>query len=69
MNQNKLYSISDVARVLGVQEYRIQYVHRTGKVRSPAIFAGRRAYTKADIQRLAQHFKVNFPQKAGEPCT
>ena len=69
MNQDKHYSISDVARMLGIQEYRVQYAHRTGKVPSPEIFAGRRAYTKADIQRLAQHFKVTLPKEEGGRCT
>ena len=67
MNQKQLYSISDVARLLGVQEYRIQYAHRTAKVPSPEIFAGRRAYSEADLERLAEHFKVNV-QKEGR-CT
>ena len=69
MNQKQLFSIADVARILGVQEYRIQYAHRTGKVVSPEIFAGRRAYALADVERLARHFKVELPQKEEGPCT
>ncbi len=64
----KQYSIADAARLLGVQEYRIQYAHRAGKVPSPEIFAGRRAYKQADIQRLADHFNVTLPKEGGS-CT
>lgn len=61
MNQSTLYSISDAARLLGgVQEYRIQYCHRTGKVPSPAVVAGRRLYRWADLQALAKHFGVDL---------
>lgn len=55
---SNLYTIADAARLMGIQEYRLQYAHRTGKVPSPAIVAGRRLYTWADIERLAQHFGV-----------
>lgn len=69
MDHRQLYSISDVARLLGIQEYRIQYAHRTGKVPSPEIFAGRRAYTQRDIERLTQHFAGQLRRKEGKPCT
>ena len=57
------YSISDAARLIGVQEYRIQYAHRTGKVPSPEIVAGRRLYAQADLQRLGAHFNVQLEEE------
>lgn len=69
MNQKRLYAISEVATILGIQEHRINYAHRTRKVASPQIFSGRRMYRWSDIQRLAQHFKVALPQEEGRPCT
>ena len=56
----QFYTISDVARLLGIQEYRLQYAHRTGKVPSPEIVAGRRLYTWPQIEQLAQHFNVEL---------
>jgi DNA-binding transcriptional MerR regulator len=67
MNQ-QLYSIADAARLLGgVQAYRIEYLHRTGKVPSPTIIAGRRLYGWDDLERLAQAFHVELKEE--EPCT
>lgn len=68
MTRKQVYSIADAAKLLGVQEYRIQYAHRAGKVPSPEIFAGRRAYGQADLQRLAEHFGVELA-KEKRPCT
>lgn len=64
----QFYTISDAARLLGVQEYRLQYAHRTGKVPSPEIVAGRRLYTWADIERLAQHFGVELGKEQNDVC-
>lgn len=58
-----LCSISDAARLLNVQEYRIQYLHRTNKVPSPAIIAGRRLYTWADLKRLADHLGLALKEE------
>ena len=59
----QLYSISDVAQLLGVQEYRLQYLHRTGKVQSPPIVAGRRLYTWADLKTLASILNVPLKEE------
>jgi len=71
MDQKRLYSIGDVARLLNVQEHRIQYCHRTNKVPSPSLVAGRRLYRWADITKLARHFRVDLKDQHGEggPCT
>ena len=61
---SNLFTISDAARLLGgVQEYRIQYAHRTGKVPSPDIVSGRRLYSWDDLQRLAQHFNIKLKKE------
>ena len=58
--KDHFYSIAEVSRLLGVAEHRVNYAHRTNKVPSPAIFAGRRMYVQADVDRLAQHFSVDL---------
>lgn len=60
MTKRQLYCAADAARLLNVQEYRIQYAIRTRKVPSPAIVAGRRLWTRADLRRLAEHFGVDL---------
>lgn len=59
------FSITTVARLLGVAEHRLNYAHRAHKLPEPRQFAGRRMYTKADIERLAQHFGVEMPELPG----
>ena len=56
----QFFTISDCARLLGIQQYRIEYVHRTGRISSPTIVCGRRLYTWADIEQLAEHFGVTL---------
>ena len=33
--ETKFYSTTDCAKVAGIQEYRIAYAHRTGKIPEP----------------------------------
>lgn len=68
MKDQQVYSIAQVSRLLGVAEHRVNYVHRTGKVLPPEIFAGRRMYCWADVQQLARHFGVTLGKEA-RPCT
>jgi hypothetical protein len=52
-----LYSITDCAKLLGIQEHRIAYAHRTGKLPEPKMrFAGKRVYSAADLRRVAAYF-------------
>jgi DNA-binding transcriptional MerR regulator len=60
---SNLYTISDAARLLGIQEYRLQYAHRTNKVPSPEIVSGRRLYSWDDLQKLAQHFNIKLKKE------
>lgn len=59
------YSIATVSRLLGVAEHRLNYAVRAHKLPEPQQFAGRRMYTKVDIERLAEHFGVEMPQLPG----
>ena len=55
-------SLKDVARVLGVKAYRLQYVFAHGVVAEPSLrISGRRVFTLEDVRRLAEHFKVELP--------
>ena len=70
MNNQQLYSISDCAQLLGIEEHRINYSHRSRKVPEPSHFAGRRMYRLEDIERLAQHFNVDLQDgEGGEKCS
>jgi hypothetical protein len=60
MTKQGHFCAADAARLLGVQDYRIQYAIRTKKVSSPSIVAGRRLWTWADLGRLAEHFGVDL---------
>lgn len=54
-----LYSTADVAEITGIDESRIHYAHRSGKVCGPTYFvAGKRIYTDSDLQRVAEFFGV-----------
>ena len=62
MNE-RLFSINEVARLLGVQPYQITYLLTTGKVPEPRTRLGnRRAFAADDIQRLAARFQVKIPK-------
>ena len=59
MKHKQFYSITDCSRLLGVQEHRIAYAHRAGKLAEPKIrFAGKRVYSNADLRRMAAYFQV-----------
>lgn len=66
---HKLYSIGDVARVLNVQQHRIQYAHRSNKVPSPELIGGRRLYRWSDITKLGRLFGVDVKNAKEGPCT
>ena len=66
---HKLYSIRDVARLLNVQEHRIQYAHRSNKVPSPELVGGRRLYRWNDIRKLAREFNVDLSDTKEGPCS
>jgi DNA-binding transcriptional MerR regulator len=56
-------SLKDVARVLDIKPYRIEYLLANGIVPEPQLrVAGRRLFTPDDVQRLAKHFGVKLPE-------
>jgi DNA-binding transcriptional MerR regulator len=56
-----IFSTGEVARLLGVQAYRVTYAHATGQVAEPSrLFGGRRAYSLSDLKLLAKHFNVQL---------
>jgi DNA-binding transcriptional MerR regulator len=56
---NHIFSTGQVARLLGVQPYQIEYAHATGHLAEPGTrFLGKRVYTSEDVCRAAQHFGV-----------
>lgn len=55
MGEDKLSTLADVARLLGVPPHRIVYLLTTGKVPEPTTRLGnRRAFSAADIARIQQ---------------
>lgn len=56
-----IYSIGEVAKLLGLQAYQISYAHSTGQIEEPGLrFCGKRAYTESEIRLIAQHFGIDF---------
>jgi DNA-binding transcriptional MerR regulator len=56
-------SLKDVARVLNIKPYRIEYLLANGIVPEPQLrVAGRRLFTPDDVRRLAKHFGVKLPE-------
>ncbi|HMP03151.1 MAG TPA: hypothetical protein PKD86_00375 [Gemmatales bacterium] len=56
---DKFYALSDVARLLDVQGYRIAYAISTGALPDAARrIANKRVFTVEDVQRIAHHFGV-----------
>ncbi len=60
--REQLFSISDCARLLGIQEYQISYWHRVGKVPDVRRVAGKRVYDEADLKSLAEHAGVQLKE-------
>ncbi len=55
-------SLKDVARLLGVKAYRIEYLLSHEIIAEPAQrVSGRRVFMPEDVQRLAAHFGVKLP--------
>jgi len=59
---NQTMSLKDVAHLLGVKAYRIEYLLAHEIVPEPAHkISGRRVFEPADVQRLAAHFQRKLP--------
>lgn len=58
----KNMALKDVAQMLGIQPYRVQYAIVHGAVPEPKErISGRRIYDPQTVRRLAAHFKVKVP--------
>ena len=55
----QFYSISEVAKILGIKFYKIAYAHSAGLVPEPDRIMNKRVYQELDILKLARHFEVN----------
>jgi hypothetical protein len=66
----ELFSLSEVAKRLGVMPYRNAYLHTTGKLPEPVRFLGKRAYSEADIRVIASHFGIETGEEPdkGDEC-
>lgn len=61
----KLYSIRDCGRLLGVAPHRIAYAHTQDKLAEPKLrVANKRIYTLDDCQRVARYFGVEMAEDA-----
>jgi hypothetical protein len=58
MNVFGLFNVSEAARQLGVGVFQLHNDIRRGRVRSPQVRVGRRAYfTATDLSELSTHYK------------
>jgi len=62
---NQLFSTGDVAKLTGIQPYRISYAHITGQLPEPDRVFGKRAYRWDQIRTLANHFGVTVDDEPG----
>lgn len=56
----KVYSLGEVAKLIGVAPHRIVYRHTSGKSPEPRRIFGNRAYSWADVVALARQFEVEM---------
>lgn len=57
---NRIFSLGEVGRLLGIQAYRIAYAINTRQVPEASFkFLGKRCFTVEDIARVAEHFGVS----------
>jgi DNA-binding transcriptional MerR regulator len=64
----KVYSLGEVAKLLGVAPHRIVYRHTSGQSPEPKRVFGKRAYCWQDVEALAEHLgiQVNVEQVGGK---
>ncbi|NQU26323.1 MAG: hypothetical protein HQ567_33985 [Candidatus Nealsonbacteria bacterium] len=56
--------LSDVAQILGVKGYQVNYVLVNQIVPEPRLrIANKRIFTWKDVERLANHFGINLEEK------
>ena len=65
MIQN-LFTIHDVARIVGVPFYRIAYAHDAGLLPEPPRFGGRRVYDHDMIDSVRQYFERQVDKEVSD---
>lgn len=61
--------ISELAREVGVQAYRIAYAVQTGALPAPQIVAGRRFWTPEEARSVKEYFdRVRSGPRRGRPA-
>lgn len=56
---DQLFSTGQVARLVGVPSYKIEYAHANNHLGEPTQrVMNKRLYTAADVRRVAQHFGI-----------
>ncbi len=64
----QILSTGQVARLLGVKTYQIEYAHATHALDEPAFrFLGKRVYGPDDVRRVAAHFNVGVVEAPVAP--
>jgi DNA-binding transcriptional MerR regulator len=64
----QLFSTGQIARLVGVPAYRIEYAHTNTGLGEPAQrVMSKRLYTLADLRRVAQHFGVELDERLFVP--
>lgn len=62
----RMFSMGEVARLLGVKSHRIDYAISVGHLGDAGFrFLGKRCFTEADLRKIAKHFGV-VVQKGGD---
>jgi 2-hydroxychromene-2-carboxylate isomerase len=65
---NKLFSIRDCGRLIGIAPHKIAYAHSQDRLAEPKLrFAGKRVYTWQDCRRVAKHFGVEIADRPEVP--
>jgi DNA-binding transcriptional MerR regulator len=58
-------SLKDVAALLGVKAYRVEYLLAHGLVPEPKLrISGRRVFSASDLETLRKHFSRKSPAEA-----
>lgn len=66
---DKLFSIRDCGRLIGVAPHRIAYEHTQDRLPEPHFrVVGKRIYTWEDCRRVAEHFGVEIADREEVRC-
>lgn len=61
-----LYSMGQVARLVGVPQHRIAYAISSGHLdEAQLFFLRKRCFTSTDLRKIAKYFGVSVPRRGG----